>query len=80
MINRAPSRRRQDVLERLLKGYKDREIAAELGISYHRTRNLVAAVLRRHRVHSREELIRREARQHRAAPKSRKRDRMRVMV
>jgi DNA-binding NarL/FixJ family response regulator len=62
MINRAPSKRREQVLERLLLGWKDREIAQDLGISFHRTRNLVAAVLRRQRAHSRKELIARQRR------------------
>lgn len=57
-ISRAPSKRREEVLERLLLGWTDRRIAKDLGISYHRARNLSAAVLKQHRAHGRAELIR----------------------
>jgi DNA-binding CsgD family transcriptional regulator len=57
MTRRQPSRRRAQVLARLLKGWTDRRIAEDLGVSFHRTRNLVAMVLRERGVHSRLELI-----------------------
>jgi DNA-binding CsgD family transcriptional regulator len=57
MVRRQPSVRRAQVLARLLKGWTDRRIATDLGISYHRTRNHVAIVLREHGAHSRLELI-----------------------
>lgn len=58
IINRAPSKRREEVLERLLRGWKDRQIAKDLGISFHRTRNHVKEVLKQHRAKNRKELIR----------------------
>jgi hypothetical protein len=56
-IGRPPSKRREEVLERLLRGWKDRQIAKDLGISYHRTRNLVSVVLKQHRAKGRGALI-----------------------
>lgn len=55
---RKASVRCEEVLERLLRGWKDRQIAKDLGISFHRTRNLVARVLKQNHAHGRKELIR----------------------
>ena len=55
---RRASVRCEEVLERLLRGWKDRQIAKDLGISFHRTRNLVARVLKQNHAHGRKELIR----------------------
>jgi DNA-binding CsgD family transcriptional regulator len=57
MINRAPSQRREEVLERLLRGWTDRQIARDMGISWHRTRNLVSVVLKQNRARDRRHLI-----------------------
>lgn len=59
MINRPPSKRREEVLQRMLKGWKYQRIAKDLGLSYHRTRNLAHVILKHHRAHGRAELIQR---------------------
>jgi len=55
---RKPSKRCEEVLDRRLRGWKDRQIAKDLGISFHRTRNLIARVLKQNHAHGRKELIR----------------------
>jgi DNA-binding CsgD family transcriptional regulator len=55
---RKPSKRCEEVLDRLLRGWRDRQIAKDLGISFHRARNLVARVLKQNHAHGRKELIR----------------------
>jgi DNA-binding CsgD family transcriptional regulator len=49
----APSKRREEVLERLLKGLKYREIARDLGISMGTVSRHKHVIYAQHRVHSR---------------------------
>jgi len=57
-LRREPSKRRQEVLELLVKGWKYRQIAAELGTGYATVCGCVKEIYRQHRVHGREELRR----------------------
>jgi len=57
-INRAPSRRREEVLDRLLKGWTRRRIALELGVSKSCVERHTETLYKQHAVHSREELVR----------------------
>jgi hypothetical protein len=56
-LRRAPSRRRQEVLERLLKGWEYKQIARDLGIGYTCVADHVVKLYRQHNVHARAELI-----------------------
>jgi len=55
-IGRAPSKRREQVLQALLRGLTYREIAAELGMALATVENRAHQVYQQHRVHCREDL------------------------
>ena len=56
-INREPSKRRQQVLERLLRGWPYKRIAADMGISRGTVDTHAQAIYAQHRVHGRGELV-----------------------
>jgi hypothetical protein len=56
-INRAPSRRREEVLERLLLNWRQKKIMKDLAMKKSQLSQITQAIYARHRVHSRQELI-----------------------
>jgi len=72
-LNQVPSKRREQVLQELLKGMMYKEIAAELGIRIGTVRMHVDTIYKQNHVHNRQQLIAQLRRTRRPTPVSRRR-------